>query len=52
MSGTGGGQNLEGLNVERPIFRNLKITKDELLDIVVFKFYFSFLRNYLNAQNI
>ena len=53
----GGGRNLERLNVERPIFRNLKITnfettKDKLLDIVVFKFYFLFFRNYFKTQNI
>ena len=39
----GGGQNLERRNVERPIFRNFKITnieikKDELFDIFIFEF--------------
>ena len=29
---TGWGENLERRNVERPIFRNFKITKDELFD--------------------
>ena len=38
----GGGQNLERRNVERPIFRNfkitnIKITKDELLDNFSFR---------------
>ena len=36
-----GGQNLEGRNVERPIFRNfiianIKMTKDELFDNFIF----------------
>ena len=53
----GGGQNLERRNVERSIFRNLKIaniklTKDELLDNFIFKFNFWFFRNHLNTQNI
>ena len=53
----GGIQNLERRNVERPIFRNLKIaniktTKDELLDSFIFEFNLSFFRNYLNTQNI
>ena len=42
----GGGQNLERRNVERPIFRNfkitsIKITKDQLFDSFIFKFIFS-----------
>ena len=53
----GGGQNLERLNEERPIFRNFKIanieiTNDDLFDIVIFEFIFLFFRNYLNTQNI
>ena len=41
----GGGQNLEGRNVDRPIFRNfkitnIKITKDELFDNFIFEFNF------------
>ena len=48
----GGGQNLE-----RPIFRNfkianIKITKDEFFDNIIFEFNFSFVRNHLNTQNI
>ena len=44
---TGGGQNMERRNVERPIFRkfkiaNIKITKDELFDNLIFKFNVSF----------
>ena len=40
----GGGQNLERRNVERPIFRNFKITnikilKDELIDSFIFEFF-------------
>ena len=53
----GGGQNLERRNVERPIFRNLKIanikiTRNELFDNFIFEFNFSFFRNDLNNQNI
>ena len=45
----GGGQVLERRNVERPIFRNLKIanikiTKDELFDGFIFEFNFSYFR--------
>ena len=52
-----GGQNLERRNVERPIFRNLKmanikITKDELFDNFIFEFNFSFFRSHLNTENI
>ena len=54
----GGVQNLELSNVERPIFRNLKITnikiaKDELFDYFIYEliFYYYFL-NYLNTQRI
>ena len=47
----GGGQNSERQNVERPIFRNLKITnikitKDELFDNFIFEFIFSSFINY------
>ena len=54
---TGGRQNFERRNVERPIFRNFKIennkiTKDVLFDSFIIEFIFLFLRNYLNAQNI
>ena len=53
----GGGQNLERRNVERSIFRNLKIantemTKDELFDSFIIEFICSFFINYLNNQNI
>ena len=53
----GRGQNLERRNVERSIFRNLKIanikiTKDELFDSFINEFIFSFFINYLNDQNI
>ena len=49
----GGVQNLECSNVERPIFRNFKITnikiaKDELFDSFIFEFIFSLLINYLH----
>ena len=52
---TGGGQNLERRNVERPTFRNfkivnIKITKHELFDNFIFEFNFS--RNHLKTQNI
>ena len=50
------GQNLEWSNVERPIFRNFKITyieiaKDELFDCFIYEFRFFFF-NYLNTQSI
>ena len=50
----GAGQNLERRNVERPIFRNfkitnIKITKDELFDISIFEFIFSLFTNYLHS---
>ena len=50
---SGGGQNLERRNVERPIFRNfkitnIKITKDDLLDSFIFEFFFSLFINYLH----
>ena len=50
----GGGQNLERRNVERPIFRNFKITndkitKDELFDSFIFEFIYSLLMNYLHS---
>ena len=53
----GGGQNLERRNVERPIFRNLKITNDkitkvELFDSFIFEFIFSILMNYLHSSII
>ena len=53
----GGGQILERRNVERPIFRNLKIpnikiTKDELFDSFIFEFNLSYFRIPLNTQNI
>ena len=49
----GGGQNLERRNVERPIFRNfkitnIKITTDELFDSFIFEFIFSLFINYLH----
>ena len=49
----GAGQNLERRNVERPIFRNFKITnikimKDELFDSFIFEFIFSLFINYLH----
>ena len=54
---SGGGQNLERRNVERPIFQNfkianIKITNDELIDSFIFEFMFSFFLNYLHTQNI
>ena len=50
----GGGQNLERRNVERPIFRNfkitnIKITKYELFDSFIFEFIFSLFINYLHT---
>ena len=50
---TGGGQNLERRNVERPIFRNfkitnIKITKDQLFDSFIFELIFSLIINYLH----
>ena len=49
----GGGQNLERRNVERPIFRNFKITnieitKDQLFDSFIFEFIFPLFINYLH----
>ena len=54
---SGGGQNLERQNVERPIFRNfkitnIKITKDDLLDSFIFEFIFSLFINYLHNSII
>ena len=55
---TGGGQNLERPNEERPIFRkfetsNIEITKVELFDFSIFEFIFYFYDclNYSNTQN-
>ena len=55
---SGGGQNLERPNVERPIFRkfetsNIEITKRELFDFSIFEFilYFYDCLNYSNTQN-
>ena len=53
----GGRRNLGRRNVQRPMFRNLKIanikiTKDELLDNFISEFNFSFFRNHLNTQNV
>ena len=50
---SGGGQNSERRNVERPIFRNfkitnIKITKDDLLDSFIFEYIFSLFINYLH----
>ena len=50
---TGGGQNLERRNVERPIFRNFKImnnkiTNDELFDNFILEFIFLLYTNYLH----
>ena len=49
MENPGGVQNFKRSNVERPIFRNLKITnikiaKDELLDYFIYEliFYYKF----------
>ena len=47
----GGDQNLEQLNVERPIFRtskisNIKRMKDELFDYIIFDFF-----NFENCLN-
>ena len=54
----GEGQNLEGPNVERPIFRkfetsNIEITKVELFDFSISEFilYFYNCLNYSNTQN-
>ena len=54
----GGGQKLERLNVERPIFRkfessNIEITKVELFDFSISEFilYFYDCLNYSNTQN-
>ena len=49
----GGRQNFERRNIERPIFRNfktanVKITKYELFDPLIFEFLFLFLINYYN----
>ena len=49
LGGGGGGHILERHNVERPTFRNykitnIKITKDELLDSFIFKFNFSYFK--------
>ena len=54
---TGGGQNLERRNVERPVFRNFEVAniemkKDELFDNSIFELFFSFFRNFLNTLNI
>ena len=53
----GEGQNFERRNVERPIFRNIKIanikiTRDELFDSFIFELIFLFLENFLNTRNI
>ena len=50
---SGGGHNLERRNVERPIFRNfkitnIKITKDELFDSFIFEFILPLFINYLH----
>ena len=45
----GGGRNLERRNVERPIFRNFKITNiDELSDSFILNFFFLLFINYLH----
>ena len=49
MNVSGGGQNLERRNVERPLFRNFEITnikikKDELFHNFIFELFFSFFR--------
>ena len=54
MKSWGGGQNLERRNLERLIFRNfnianIKVTKDELFDNLIFEFNFVFFRNILNT---
>ena len=46
---SGGVQNLEWSNVERPIFRNfkitnIKITKDQLFDYFIYEFFYFFFR--------
>ena len=53
----GGGQNFERRKVERLKFRNfkvanIKITNDELFGSFIMEFIFSFVRYYLNTQNI
>ena len=53
MDLTGGGQNLERQNVERPMFcnfkiTNIKITKDDLFNNFIFEFIFSLFINYLH----
>ena len=57
MTVSGGDQNFERWNVERPIFRNfktanIKIKEDDLFDNFIFEFNFSFFKNHLNTQNI
>ena len=58
MKLSGGVKNLKWSNVERPIFRNFKITnikiaKDKLFDYFIYEFIGnSFFLNYLNARNI
>ena len=52
-----GGQNFERRKVERLKFRNfkvanIKITNDELFGSFIMEFIFSFVRYYLNTQNI
>ena len=55
---SGCGQNLEQLNVERPIFRtfeisNIKRTKDESFDFIIFNLNKNYIcLNYSNTQNI
>ena len=49
MSNTGGEQNFEQVNVERPIFRNLKIASIKGYERSNYSI-FSFFKNYLNTQ--
>ena len=53
---SGGGQNFERANVERPMYRNLKIAsvkgyeKLQLFDFFIYEIIFSFFENYFNTQ--
>ena len=58
MTMLGGRQKLEQLNVERKIFRNfkienIKITKDDFFDLLIFEFICSFFLFYFsNNHNV
>ena len=52
---SGGGQNLERRNVERPVFQNFEIANINIKNdsiILISNFFSSFFRNYLDIQNI